>query len=127
MTIDEVNVFIKSHLEKTAMVKHPRQQKDHSDSSIESDSDSSSDSTESIQTTSYFEYLSNVDGCQFRGMCVYDSVKPIVAQSSFKLTINGIPKFLQKQTACLLLTHEKPSLSSDRLNRVRVKNSSMDS
>jgi hypothetical protein len=145
MTIDEVSVFIKSHLEKTAMVKHPRHQKDHSDSSIESDSDSSSDSTESIQTMpgagsgqeesdaendqeeSDSEYLSNVDDCQFRGMRVYDNVKPSVAQSYFKLTINGIPKFLHKQTACWMLTHEKSSLSSDRLNRVRVKNSSMDS
>ena len=51
MKIDEVSVFIKSHLEKTTMVKHPRHQKDPSDSSIESDSDSSSDSTKSIQTT----------------------------------------------------------------------------
>ena len=131
MTIDEVSVFIKSHLEKTAMVKHPRHQKDHSDSSIESDIDSGSGQEESDsgsdQEESDSEYSSNVDGCQFRGMRVYDNVKPTVAQSYFQLTINGIPKFLHKQTACWMLTHEKSPLSSDRLHRVRVKNSAMDS
>ena len=82
MIIDEVSVFIKSYLEKNAMVKHPLHRKD-----------SSSDSTESIQTTPDSEYLSNVDDYQFRGMCVYDSVKPTVTQSYFKLKINEIPKF----------------------------------
>lgn len=54
-------------------------------------------------------------------MRVYESVKPSVWPSYFKLTIDGSPKFLHKQKTCWILTHEKSSLSSNRLSRVRVK------
>lgn len=112
-----------NYTEKTAMMKRPRHQKDHSDSSMKSDSDSSFDSTESIQTTpgsssgqeeSNSECLLNVDDCPFCDLRVYDNVKPTVAQSYFKLTMNGIRKFWQKQTAYWMLSHEKSLLSSNR-------------
>jgi len=73
------------------------------------------------QEESDSECLSNVDNCTFRGMRVYDSIKPSVAQSYFKVAINGQTKFLHKQTACWLLTNEKLSFSSHRVIRVRMK------
>ena len=133
MTINGVSAFVRSHLEKNSMINDPSQRNERSTSSSESDSDSSTDLTEPIgtisdsdndqedQEESDCECLSNVGDGEFRGMRLFDSVKPSVVQSYFKIAINGKTKFLHKQTACWLLTQEKSSLSSDRLTRVRTK------
>ncbi|CAF3328733.1 unnamed protein product [Rotaria socialis] len=110
ITIDEVSIFIKNHLEKTIQI-NDSSQTASSDSESESDDEQSSydadygstlpgsDNDEDISDS---ECLSNVNNSTFRGMRIYDSIKPSVAQSYFKVTVNGQNKYLHKQTACWL-------------------------
>ena len=127
MTSDEVSMIVKIHLEKTSMINSSNQQ--HvSDSSSESDDELSGPELQDTESSlnsddnqdSNPECLSNISNYTFRGMCVYDNIKPSHTQSYFKVKINGQTKFSHKQTACWLLTHEKLTLSSDRLRRVMM-------
>ncbi len=124
-----MSVIVKAHLQKTTKI-NDNSQEEASDSSSESDNEasdgeaeysaSSSDSNND-QEESDSECLSNVSNCTFRGMRIYDTVKPSLAQSYFKVSINGQTKFLHKQTACWSLMHDKTTLSSDRTTRVMNK------
>lgn len=129
ITMDEVSIFVKNHLEKTTQINDSSQ-------AVSSDSDSESDDEQNSYDAEYdsmssvsdnneeiadSECLSNVSNCSFRGMRIYDSIKPSLAQSYFKVIVNGQNKYLHKQTACWLLMHAKSLLSSDRLKRVMNK------
>jgi hypothetical protein len=129
ITLDEVSIIIKAHSEKTTKINDNSQQ-EASDSSSESDDEASdceaehgatSSDSNNDQEESDSECLSNVSNCEFRGMRIYDTIKPSLAQSYFKVSINGQTKFLHKQTACWLLMHDKSTLSSDRTRRVMNK------
>ncbi|CAM4756072.1 unnamed protein product [Rotaria magnacalcarata] len=82
LTINEVSVIIKDHLEKTAKISDSSQT-ESSDSDSESDnelnshgteSDSTSSDSDNSQDMSYSKCLSNVSNCSFRGMRIYDNV-----------------------------------------------------
>ena len=126
-TLNEVSMIVKIHLEKTSMINSSNQQP-VSDSSSESDDELSSFELQDTESSSNSddnqdsnpECLSNVSNYTFRGMRVYDGIKPSHTKSYFKVKINGQTKFLHKQTACWLLMHEKLTLSSDRLRRVMM-------
>jgi len=62
--------------------------------------------------------LANISTSTFQGMRVSDSINLTLAKSYFIVNINGIKKYLHKQTAAWLLSNDKPTLSSDRLKRV---------
>jgi hypothetical protein len=71
--------------------------------------------TESSLST---ETSSGSQGVAFSGMRVFDTIRSELAKSYFKVEINGQKKFIHKQTACWLLTENKPVSSNDRLSRV---------
>ncbi|CAF4041665.1 unnamed protein product [Rotaria magnacalcarata] len=129
ITMDEVNIFIKNHLEKTIQINVLSQtassdsesESDDEQNSYDTDYDSTLSGSDNDEDNSDSECLSNVSNSTFRRMRIYDSIKPSVAQSYFKVTVNGQSKYLHKQTARWLLTHDKSSLSSDRLKRVMNK------
>ena len=54
----------------------------------------------------------------FKGMRVHDKSRPHLANSFFKIRINGVRKYVHKQTACYILSEQKQTLSSDRTKRV---------
>ncbi|CAM4953131.1 unnamed protein product [Rotaria socialis] len=129
ITIDEVSLIVENHLEKTAKISGSSQT-ESSDFDSESDDeenhyqaahDSMSSDLDSDQGIADSECFSNVSNCLFRGVRIYDNVKPSLFQSYFKVIVNGQTKFLHKQTACWLLMHDKSSLSSDRSRRVMNK------
>lgn len=66
----------------------------------------------------------NISSSTYQGMRVFDSINPSLAKSYFVININGVKKFLHKQTAVWLLSKDKPTLSSDRLKRVMVNTKS---
>lgn len=66
--------------------------------------------------------LTNVSTSTFHGMRIFNSINPTLSSSYFSVNINGIRKFLHKQTAVWLLSKDKPTLSSDRLRRVMAGN-----
>ena len=133
ITIDAVSFSVKSRLEKSRTTEYSSQRTESSDSDSESDYDTIDVANDNEQEASDSEdeyeseegigskYLSNVSNCTFNGMRVYDTVKPSLAHSYFKVLINDREKFLHKQTACWLLTHQKSTLSSDRLVRVKTE------
>ncbi|CAF3340510.1 unnamed protein product [Rotaria socialis] len=129
ITLDEVSVIVKAHLQKTTRINDDSQE-EASDSSSESDNEASdrkaeysaaSSDSNNDQEESDSECLSNVSNCTFRGMRIYDTVKLSLSQSYFKVSINGQTKILHKQTTCWLLMHDKTTLSSDRTTRVMNK------
>ena len=65
-----------------------------------------------------WENLANVSTSTFEGMRIFDSINPALNKSYFSVRINGVKKYLNKQTATWLLSKEKLTLSSDRLKRV---------
>ncbi|CAF1467115.1 unnamed protein product [Rotaria sordida] len=129
ITINEVSVIIKDHLEKTAKISDSsRTESSDSDSELDNELnsygteyDSTSSDSNNDQDMSESDCLSNVSNCSFRGMRIYDNVKPSLAQSYFKVTVNGQANFLHKHTACWLLMYDQSSLSSDRSRRVMNK------
>ncbi|CAF1019546.1 unnamed protein product [Rotaria magnacalcarata] len=129
ITMDEVSIFIKNHLEKTIQINDSRQtassdsesESDDEQNSYDADYDSMLPGSDNDEDISDSECLSNVSNSTSRGMHIYDSIKPSVAQSYFKVTVNSQNKYLHKQTACWLLTHDKSSLSLYRLKRVMNK------
>jgi hypothetical protein len=64
------------------------------------------------------DHLFNVSSTTFQGMRVFDSINPNLSKSYFIVNINGTKKYLHKQTAAWLLSNDKYTLSSDRLERV---------
>ena len=54
----------------------------------------------------------------FKGMRVHDQIRPHLVNSYFKIRINGVRKYVHKQTACYILSEQKQTLSSDRTKRV---------
>ncbi|CAF4861740.1 unnamed protein product [Rotaria socialis] len=75
---------------------------DDEQSSYDADYGSTLPGSDNDEDISDSECLSNVNNSTFRGMRIYDSIKPSVAQSYFKVTVNGQNKYLHKQTACWL-------------------------
>jgi len=55
-------------------------------------------------------------------MRIGDKINPALDKSYFVVGINGVKKYLNKQTATWLLSKEKFTLSSDRLKRVMTVN-----
>jgi len=66
--------------------------------------------------------LANVSTSTFEGMRIGDKINPALDKSYFVVGINGVKKYLNKQTATWLLSKEKFTLSSDRLKRVMTVN-----
>jgi hypothetical protein len=58
----------------------------------------------------------------FNGMRIYSSVADKDKHKFFEVTINGVVKFMHKQTAVWYLTKNNNHLSSDRLVRVQKIN-----
>ena len=83
------------------------------DLNSESDGEYDSDVDEECTT-------STKDG--FNGMRIYSAIADKDKKKFFKITINGIEKFMHKQTAVWYLTKKKNQLSSDRLVRVQKTN-----
>lgn len=54
----------------------------------------------------------------FNTMRVVDNVPPHLAQSFFKIRINGHDKFIHKSSSCWVLTDRNQKLSADRTKRV---------
>ena len=54
----------------------------------------------------------------FSRMRVVDDVPPHLAQSFFKIRINGHDKFIHQSSACWVLTEQNQKLSADRTKRV---------
>lgn len=54
----------------------------------------------------------------FNTMRVVDNVPPHLAQSFFKIRINGHDKFIHKSSSCWVLTERNQKLSADRTKRV---------
>ena len=55
----------------------------------------------------------------FNGMRIYDQIPVSQESHYFEVLINGVNKYVNKQTAARLLTVDKCRLSSDRLSRVQ--------
>ena len=49
----------------------------------------------------------------FDGMCVYNNIHPHRVNSFFKIRINGVRKYLHRQTTCWMFSEQKQTLSSD--------------
>ncbi len=84
-----------------------------------SDLDSESDD-EYHSETEHEGVTSTKDG--FNGMRIYSTVADKDRKKFFKITINGMEKFMHKQTAVWYLTTKNNRLSSDRLVRVQKTN-----
>jgi hypothetical protein len=54
----------------------------------------------------------------FNGMKICEEIGPRQQDSYFKVQINGVKKYIHKQSACWLLTERNIHLSNDRLSRV---------
>ncbi|CAF3519857.1 unnamed protein product [Rotaria socialis] len=74
--------------------------------------------TSTVSSDQVFDDLSE---SQFSGMRLFDTVRPELAKSYFEVEINQKRKYLHKQTACWILTENKPISSNDRLVRVRQR------
>lgn len=95
-----------------------------SDDSIAQEEDLSDDEPYDEDLINDNEVLStdsiNISSSTYQGMRVFDTINPSLARSYFVININGMKKFLHKQTAVWLLSKDKSTLSSDRLKRVMV-------
>ena len=101
----------------------------YSDSDESSSEDDEIDPNDSDQEQSFddngdgqLENLANVSTSTFEGMRIVDKINPALDKSYFVVGINGVKKYLNKQTATWLLSKEKFTLSSDRLKRVMTVN-----
>ncbi|CAF1581284.1 unnamed protein product [Rotaria magnacalcarata] len=54
----------------------------------------------------------------FSGIKIYDHIEPCRRDAYFRIKINNSQKYVQKQSACWLLTDNSMRLSNDRLSRV---------
>jgi len=54
----------------------------------------------------------------FNGMKICEGIEPHQQDSYFKVQINGVQKYIHKQSACWLLTEKNIHLSTDRVSRV---------
>ncbi|CAF1620840.1 unnamed protein product [Rotaria magnacalcarata] len=72
-------------------------------------------------TVSSDQVFDDLNESQFTGMRLFDTVRPELAKSYFEVEINQKRKYLHKQTACWILTENKPISSNDRLARVRQR------
>ena len=98
---------------------------DSDDSSGEEDEDAIKNCADDEESTEDVEdyppdHLFNISSTTFQGMRVFDSINPTLAKSYFIVDINGTKKYIHKQTAAWLLSSDKSTLSSDRLQRVRI-------
>jgi hypothetical protein len=80
---------------------------------IESDDEYSSNSENECITTARD---------QFEGMRIYSNICDKDKEKFFKITINGVNKFIHKQTAVWYFTKKNNQLSADRLVRVQKMN-----
>jgi len=69
-----------------------------------------------VDTTGQNELITN--RTHFNGMRVFDSVKPTMKNSYFRMRINGNIKYIHKQTCCWMLTETDNRLPADRLSRI---------
>ena len=67
------------------------------------------------------EVLNDLEGIQFSGIRVFDTIRPELTKSYFEVEISHERKYIHKQTACWILTENKSALSNDRLTRVMEK------
>ena len=56
---------------------------------------------------------------EFSGMRIVDEISPSLAKSYFCVDMDDKKRYIDKQTACWLLTEAKADLSADRLTRVQ--------
>jgi hypothetical protein len=106
------------------------------DSALESDNDSEDDySNEEVTTDLIDNNVNSEDECidaenacttskkdNYNGMRIYSAVADQDKNKFFKINVNGIDKFMHKQTAAWYLTKKINRLSSDRLVRVQQTN-----
>jgi hypothetical protein len=59
---------------------------------------------------------------QFDGMRIYSNICDKDKEKFFKITINGVNKFIHKQTAVWYFTKKNNQLTADRLVRVQKMN-----
>ena len=85
-----------------------------------SGSDVDVDVEEEEQNESLEHIVLDSSDISFKGMRVKESIEPAKANSYFKVQRNSdnTNVYIHKQTAAWVLTNDKPSLSSDRLQRV---------
>ena len=69
-----------------------------------------------VDTTGQNELITN--RTHFNGMRIFDSVKPTMKNSYFRMRINGNIKYIHKQTCCWMLTETDNRLPADRLSRI---------
>ncbi|CAF3621841.1 unnamed protein product [Rotaria socialis] len=72
-------------------------------------------------TVSSNRVFGDLNGSKFAGMRLFDTIRPELAKSYFEVEIKQKRKYLHKQTACWILTENKPISSNDRLARVRQR------
>ncbi|CAF3380489.1 unnamed protein product [Rotaria sp. Silwood2] len=86
----------------------------NSDNSTYEDSSSDNDHTDDEEQEITTKFI-NTTKRDFFGTKVYDTIKPGVQNTYFKVLINNQTKYLHKRSACWLLTDETNKLSNDRL------------
>jgi hypothetical protein len=78
------------------------------------------DSNEDEENSSVLRFHDDPESLQptFHGMRVCEKIPLHLADSYFKISINGSDKFIHKSPACWILTERNQKLSSDRTQRV---------
>ncbi|CAM4783358.1 unnamed protein product [Rotaria magnacalcarata] len=80
------------------------------------------ESDDSISINEFdLDILPDVSSSTIHGMRIFDSINQCQSTSFFPVDINGVKKFMHKQTANWYFAKTKPIVSSDRLKRVQNK------
>ncbi|CAF1300836.1 unnamed protein product [Adineta steineri] len=125
-TLNEISTFVRVQIErKSHTTDYSENWDEYSDEESDSEQVNTSDdcyvSTESSSEDETEELLSNSNqkASEFKGIRIFNEISSSKVNSYFRIKHDGNKKYMHKQTACWLLTDNKPTLSADRLRRVQ--------
>ncbi|CAF1330428.1 unnamed protein product [Adineta steineri] len=125
-TLNEINTFVRVQTErKFHTTDYSENWGEYSDEESDSEQINTSDdcyvSTESSAEDETEELLSNSNRktSEFKVIRIFNEISSSQINSYVRIKHDGKKKFMRKQTACWLLTDNKPTLSADRLHRIQ--------
>jgi hypothetical protein len=125
-TLNDVSTFVRVQIErKSHTTDYSENWNGYSDDESDSESenvldeyDANTESSSEDETEELFPSSSR-KASQFKGVRIFNEISTSKMNSYFRIKNDGNEKFMGKQTACWLLTDSKPTLSSDRCQRVQ--------
>nr|ACD54737.1 unknown [Adineta vaga] len=125
-SLKDMSIFVRTQIERMShTIDYSQNWHDYSDDESDSEpekdvheSDADTESSSEDETEELFANSSQKTS-QFKKIRIFNDIPTSKMNSYFRIKNDGNEMFMHKQTACWLLTDNKPTLSSDRCHRVQ--------